>query len=101
MKSRHHTEKGAITGSIVAIAVLVVLVLGFGGFSIWSYMQYLDQKENVDEKIETAKAQAVKENSEKLESDFEKREKEPNRQFNGPSDYGLNQIGRASCRERV
>ena len=38
MKSRHHTEKGAITGSIVAIAVLVVLVLGFGGFSIWSYM---------------------------------------------------------------
>ena len=48
MKSRHHTEKGAITGSIVAIAVLVVLVLGFGGFSIWSYMQYLDQKENVD-----------------------------------------------------
>ena len=60
MKSRHYKEKGAITGSIVAIAVLVVLVLGFGGFSIWSYLQYIDQKENVDEKVETAKAQAVK-----------------------------------------
>lgn len=86
MKSRHHTEKGAITGSIVAIAVLVVLVLGFGGFSIWSYMQYLDQKTSTRKsrqlKLKPSKRIA------KLESDFEKREKEPNRQFNGPSDYG-------------
>lgn len=88
MSSIRNKEKGAITGSIVAIVVLVILVLGFGGFSVWSYLQYLDQRDNVDEKVDVAVAEAVRQNSEKLEADFEAREKEPHRQFNGPSDYG-------------
>ena len=88
MKTRRKGEKGAINGSIVAIVVLVILVIGFGAFSVWAYLQYMDQKQNVDSKIDTAVADAVKTNSEKLEGDFEKREKEPKRQFAGPSDYG-------------
>ncbi len=88
MKTRRFSEKGAINGSIVAIVVLVILVIGFGAFSVWAYLQYLDQKQDVDSKIELATAEAVKENSEDMQKKFEAKEKEPMRQFAGPSDYG-------------
>lgn len=88
MKTRRTLEHGAINASIFAIVALVILVLAFGSFGIWAYMGYIDQKQNVDSKVSEATAKAVLENSQKLEADFEKKEKEPLRQFSGPSDYG-------------
>lgn len=88
MNTRRTLEHGAINGSIFAIVALVILVLVFGSFGIWAYINYMDQKQNVDSKVAEASAAAVLENSKKLEADFEKREKEPMRQFAGPSDYG-------------
>jgi hypothetical protein cdivTM_09948 len=88
MNTRRNLEHGAINGSIFAIIALVILVLVFGSFGVWTYVNYLDQKQNVDAKVEEATAKAVLENSKKLEADFEKKEKEPMRQFAGPSDYG-------------
>ncbi|NCU38371.1 hypothetical protein EOL96_04930 [Candidatus Saccharibacteria bacterium] len=84
---RQH-ESGAIHGSIFAIVALVMLVIVFGSFSIWAYMNYLDQKDNVDTKVADATAAAVLENSEQLESKFMSEEKKPLRTFVGPSDYG-------------
>lgn len=86
--SRHQHEYGAINGAIFAIVALSVLVIVFGSFGIWSYMNYMDQKKDVDQKIDTASAAAVLKNSQNLEAKFEAREKEPMRQFSGPSDYG-------------
>lgn len=88
MKTRRNSEKGVIKGSIVAIVVLVILVIGFGAFSVWAYLQYMDQKKDVDGKIDVATAEAVKKNSEEMQAKFEAAEKEPKRQFAGPSDYG-------------
>lgn len=85
---RHHHEHGAINGAIFAIVALSILVIVFGSFGIWSYMNYTDQKTNVDQKVDTATASAVLKNSQSLEAKFEAREKEPMRQFSGPSDYG-------------
>lgn len=75
-------------GTIITIVTLVILVVVFGGFSVWSYTNYLDQKENVDEKVSLATAKAVKDNSEAMQKKFEAAEKQPLRQFTGPSDYG-------------
>lgn len=88
MKTLRNYESGAINASIFAIAALSLLVIVFGSFGIWAYLNYTEQKTNVDGKVEEAKAEAVLENTKKLESDFEKREQEPLRQFTGPSDYG-------------
>ena len=76
MNTRRNLEHGAINGSIFAIIALVILVLVFGSFGVWAYVNYLDQKQNVDAKVEEATAKAVLENSKKLEADFEKKEKE-------------------------
>lgn len=83
-----NSERGAISGSIFAIVTLTILTVAFAGFSVWAYIQYNEQKTDVDAKITAATAEAVKENTEKLESDFLEREKQPLRQFVGPDDYG-------------
>jgi hypothetical protein len=81
-------EQGGISGSIVAIVGLSLLVVVFGGFGVWSFMNYNEQKTNVDTKIADAAAAARLEQADKDEQDFAKREKQPLRQFVGPSDYG-------------
>lgn len=86
MRRRH--EVGAINGSIFAIIALVILVLVFGSFSIWAFLNYQEQKNDVDGKIKEASAKAVLESEQKQQAAFEKKEKEPLRQFVGPSDYG-------------
>ncbi len=81
-------SRGHINGAIIAIVTLVLLVLVFGSFSIWAYLNYSEQKRNVDGKIADAAAKARLEQADKDEADFAEREKQPLRQFVGPSDYG-------------
>lgn len=85
---KHKLELGNISGSLIAIIGLSVLVLGAGIFGIWSYVNYSEQKTNVDGKVELAVAEAKKEQSEIEEEKYAQREKEPLRQFVGPDDYG-------------
>lgn len=88
MNRLRRVEEGAVNGSIFAIIALVLLVVIFGSFGIWAYTNYLDQKSNVDAKVKEATAKAVLENSQELEKRFADEEKQPMRQFVGPSDYG-------------
>lgn len=88
MKSPHSFQKGAISGTTIVISSLAFLLVVLGGVAIWSYMQYFEAKTDIDGKIAVAEAEAAKEQAEKDEEKFLEREKEPNRQFVGPSDYG-------------
>jgi len=76
--------------SIVAVlvAILIVVTLALGGFSIWSYSQYRDQKDNTDAKIGTAVTAAKSTQNATDEATFAQQEKLPNTTFTGPSDYG-------------
>ncbi len=87
MKTRRRLEQG-ITGATVAIVVLVILLIIFGAFGVWSYLQYTEQKTDVDGKIAVAEGKAKLAQAKKDEADFAKREQQPMRQFVGPSDYG-------------
>ncbi len=84
----HAQERGAIHASTIIVIVLTVLLAGAGSAAIWAYMQYMDQKTDVDGKIDLAVTKARKEQADSDEAKFIEREKEPNRQFVGPSDYG-------------
>lgn len=81
-------EQGMIRGSTFAIIGLTILVLLFGSFSVWAYLNYTEAKTDIDSKIAEAEATAKKEQAEKDEADFIKKEKEPMLQFVGPEDYG-------------
>lgn len=80
--------RGAINGQLVAIIGLLVVVVGLSGLAAWLYVQYDEQKTNVDGKISLAESAASKKQAEVDEEKFSQREKEPNREFAGPDDYG-------------
>jgi len=86
--TRNKSEYGAVSGSLIAIIGLAVLVLVAGSLAIWAYISYTEQKNNVDGKVSLAVAEAKKVQGDEDEAKFAEREKEPNRQFVGPDDYG-------------
>lgn len=88
MNTHRLNEQGGISGVLLSIILLSIAVTGLGALSVWAYMNYNEQKTNVDGKIALAVATAEKEQAEKDEAKFLEREKEPNRQFVGPDDYG-------------
>lgn len=73
---------------IIMTFVFIFTTLAAGGVAVWAYMNYIDQKENVDSKIALAVAEEVKATEDKAAADFLEKEKQPNRQFVGPDDYG-------------
>jgi flagellar basal body-associated protein FliL len=60
---RHKNENGAITGSLITIILLSILFAAAGSAAIWAFMNYTEQKTNVDGKIDVAVAEARKEQS--------------------------------------
>lgn len=85
---RSDRQAGFATGYLVSIILLTIVVIVMVGLTIWFYIQYSDQKNNVDSKVNQAVAIAVKEQADEDEKKFAEREKEPNREFVGPDDYG-------------
>ena len=81
------TSKPSKKWFFVSIA-LIVFSLGLVIFAIWSFMNYSDQKTNVDAKIANAVAVATNNQVIADEAKFAEREKQPNREFVGPDDYG-------------
>lgn len=73
---------------LIPTIILGVLTLTFGSLGIWAYVNYNDQKNNVDQKISAAVASAKKEQTEVDQKEFLEREKEPYRPFVGPDDLG-------------
>jgi hypothetical protein len=73
---------------LILAIVFIATTLGALGGGVWAYMNYLDQKDNTDAKISTAVNEAVKKQADADAAFLIKREKEPNRQFAGPDDYG-------------
>ena len=81
-------ERGAINPSTLTIIGLAVFTIVFAGMSVWAFINYMDQKNNVDAKVSTAVTEAEKKLGDKLEADFIERDKQPLKSFTGPSDYG-------------
>lgn len=89
MKHTNHLhERGGISGSLIAIIALSLAVAAAGAFAILAYMNYNEQKTDVDGKISLAVATAQKTQGDDDEKKFAEREKDPNNIFAGPDDYG-------------
>lgn len=87
-RNNRRFENGNVNGGMIAIILLGLALVACVGLAIWLFVQYSDQKSNVDAKVEAAKAKAVRDTQEEEQEKFLEREKEPNRQFVGPDDYG-------------
>lgn len=81
-------QQGSVNAWLIAFFMTLVLFLGSSGFGVWAYMGRQDYKNNVDAKIADAVAIAEKSTSDKKDKDFVEKEKEPYRDYVGPSSYG-------------
>lgn len=85
---RNTRESGSEKALMIITICLIVLLVGASVLSVWLYINYSDQKNNVDTKVSAAVATAKNEQATSDEEKFAQREKEPLRQFVGPDDYG-------------
>jgi hypothetical protein len=85
---RNDREHGAVDKGLLLVIGLSLLSAIAIGVAVWSFINYNEQKTNVDGKIAEAVATAKKEQADLDEAKFTAREKEPNREFVGPDDYG-------------
>lgn len=81
-------ESGMVHPLVVTAVVLSVLTVGLGAFSVWAYLNYQDQKNNVDAKVTAAVATAKQQQVKDDQKTFAEQEKLPNRQITGPVDLG-------------
>ncbi len=77
-----------VTASFVASIILGFFTVAFGAVMIWALVNYNDQKNNVDSKIDLAVSKAQKAQKDKDTEEFAEREKEPYKKFIGPDDLG-------------
>lgn len=85
---KRRLEIGAANIWLILSVTFIVTTVAAVGVMIWALMNYFDQKNNVDTISATRVSAAVKEQADTDAANFEKKEKEPNRQFVGPDDYG-------------
>ncbi len=88
MKKTLVMQRGASVPVVVTIVLLSLFLVAFAGLAVWAYMNYDDQRTNVNLKIDAAVNKAEKEQADELEAKFLEREKEPYRSFAGPTDFG-------------
>lgn len=81
-------ESGAMDKWLIISIVFIITTIAAIGVMVFALVNYFDQKNNVDTKVSTAVATAKKEQADADEAKFTERDKEPNRQFVGPEDFG-------------
>ena len=76
------------TALLVSTIVLAILAVAFAGTTIWAYMNYTDQKTDVDGKIALAVADAKKKQADEDQKKYNEILQNPYTEFVGPDDYG-------------
>lgn len=81
-------QRGFIHTMTLAVIAMAVLFVIAGSLAIWSYVKYSQLNGDVQGKVDTAVAEAKKTQADSDAAKFAESEKEPNRTFAGPDDYG-------------
>lgn len=81
-------QRGEANPFMISTIVLVVIILGVGAGFAWAYMQMVDYRDNVSEKVAVAVKAGKKEQKVADDARFVEDYKKPNYTFQGPADYG-------------
>ncbi|HVI69313.1 MAG TPA: hypothetical protein VM581_02545 [Magnetospirillaceae bacterium] len=83
-----HRESGDAHPLLITTIVLAVLTVGLSGFGVWAFVNYQEQKNNVDSIVVSAVDDAKKAQIDADQASFAEQEKLPTRQIIGPTDLG-------------
>lgn len=88
MNRLYSKQRGSVDGWMISTIGAVVLFLIAGSLAIWAYMQYSQEKSNVDSKVALEVAKAKSEQAEADQKKFSEEAKNPRVEFVGPTEYG-------------
>lgn len=81
-------ERGSVNPLLIASTILALLAAALAGGFIWAYSGYVDQRDNVNDKVAIAIEAAKKEQSQADEKQLLEAVKQPYTQLVGPDDFG-------------
>lgn len=81
-------NRGLINPLLIPLILSALVMIGFGISTYVYYTNFVDQRDNVDKKIDTAVSTAEIQQREKLNKEFFEREKIPSKTYTTPSIYG-------------
>ncbi len=81
-------ESGATTIWQMLSVVFIITTVLFAGVMTWALINYASEKTTVDTQVSSAVSDAKKVQVDADTAKFNERDKQPNRQFVGPDDYG-------------
>jgi hypothetical protein len=81
-------ENGSTDSWMIATIGLIILSIGIAALAVWLFVNYSDQKTNVDTKIEAAVATAKNNQATADDKKFTDYENALTQSFAGPADYG-------------
>lgn len=87
-QTKQEYQAGFMNPLTIPVVLLVLLVLVTGGLAIWAYLNYNDQKTNVDGKIGVAVNEAKQQQQNDDTKAFLEKEKQPYVKFVGPAQLG-------------
>lgn len=85
---KNNTESGEMNPLVISNVVTGLIAVIFASLAVWSYMGFVDQRDNVQKKIDIAVEDAVKDQREKDDKRFIEQEKVPTREYVGPETLG-------------
>ncbi len=81
-------QKGGINALLIPLILMVLILLGVGGFAFWSYSEMQTYKYKTDEIVAVKVGIAVKDAETKKDNDFAEKEKDPLKSYQGPEQFG-------------
>ncbi len=81
-------ERGSVNPLLISSIILGVIAAAFAGAFIWAYGNYVDQRDNTDQKISAAVTAAEKTAADQHAKDLTEKLKEPYAQLVSPEDLG-------------
>lgn len=83
VKRRHHRN-----GLLIPLIISIVLLLGISGFAIWAFMERGTYKDKSDAIVAKEVELAKQETASEKDKEFVEKEKEPFKEYKGPSQFG-------------
>lgn len=87
MSNRIYSSGSANVWLIVSVVFIITTVAALA-VMVWALVSYMGERGTTQAQVDAAVATAKKEQADEDEAKFAERDKDPNREFAGPEDYG-------------
>lgn len=83
-----HNQDGAVNALLLSLIIAIVAFIGALGFGFWAFAGMQDYKNNTDDKIAVAVAEAKRVEAANKDKQYAEAAKNPLTTYNGPDQYG-------------